>query len=106
MYTHERGKGSTLAIPISGDGTKKRPTEDKKNGGAGEEEAEGDCGVKGAGSLNEQGVVHSKTLAVNVAQSCPTLCDPMEYTVPGILLARILEWVAFSFSRRSSLSLL
>ena len=30
MYTHERGKGSTLAIPISGDGTKKRPTEDKK----------------------------------------------------------------------------
>ena len=27
---------------------------------------------------------------VNVAQSCRTLCDPMDYTVPGILQARIL----------------
>ena len=39
---------------------------------------------------------------VKVAQSCPTLCDPMVYTVPGILWARILEWVAFPFSRVSS----
>ena len=39
---------------------------------------------------------------VKVAQSCPTLCDPMDYTVLGILQARILEWVAFSFSRGSS----
>ena len=39
---------------------------------------------------------------VRVAQSCPTLCDPMDYTVPGILQARILEWVAFPFCRRSS----
>ena len=39
---------------------------------------------------------------VKVAQSCPTLCDPMEYTVHGILQARILEWVAFPFSRGSS----
>ena len=30
-------------------------------------------------------------LEVKVAQSCPTLCDPMDYTVHGILLARILE---------------
>ena len=30
------------------------------------------------------------------------LCDPMDYTVCGILLARILEWVAFPFSRGSS----
>ena len=36
---------------------------------------------------------------VKVAQSCPTLCDPREYTVHGILQARILEWVAFAFSR-------
>ena len=36
------------------------------------------------------------------AQSCPTLCDPMDYMVYGILQARILEWVAFPFSRRSS----
>ena len=42
-----------------------------------------------------------------VAQSCPTLCDPMDYSLPsfsihGILQARILEWVAMSFSRVSS----
>ena len=35
---------------------------------------------------------------VKVAQSCPSLCDPMHYTVHGILQARILEWVAISFS--------
>ena len=39
---------------------------------------------------------------MNIAQSCPTLCDPMDYRVHGILQARILEWVAFSFSRGSS----
>ena len=39
---------------------------------------------------------------VKVVQSCPTLCDPMNYTVHGILQARILEWVAFPFSRGSS----
>ena len=38
---------------------------------------------------------------VKVVQSCPTLCDPMDYTVHGILQARILEWVAFPFSRGS-----
>ena len=42
-----------------------------------------------------------------VAQSCPTLCDPMDCSLPGssirgILQARVLEWVAVSFSRRSS----
>ena len=31
---------------------------------------------------------------MKVAQSCQTLCDPMDYTVHGILQARILEWVA------------
>ena len=36
---------------------------------------------------------------VKVAQSCPTLCNPMDYTVHGILQARILEWVAVPFSR-------
>ena len=36
---------------------------------------------------------------VTVAQLCPTLCDPMDY---GILQARILELVAFPFSRGSS----
>ena len=37
-----------------------------------------------------------------VTQSCPTLCDPMDYTVHGILQVKILEWVAFPFSRGSS----
>ena len=37
-----------------------------------------------------------------VAQSCPTLCDPMDYPVHGILQARVLEWVAYPFSSRSS----
>ena len=48
-------------------------------------------------------------LCVLVAQSCPTLCDPMDCSPPGscvheIFQARILEWVAISFSRGSSQS--
>ena len=44
---------------------------------------------------------------VLVAQSCPTLCDPMDSSLPGspvhgILQARILEWGAIPFSRGSS----
>ena len=35
------------------------------------------------------------------AQSCPTVCGPMDYTVHGLLQARILEWGAFPFSRGS-----
>ena len=42
------------------------------------------------------------TSEVKVAQSCPTLCDPMDYILHGILQARILEWVAVTFSRGSS----
>ena len=41
-------------------------------------------------------------MKVKVAQSCLTLCNPMDYTVPGILQARILECVAFPFPRGSS----
>ena len=41
------------------------------------------------------------------AQSCPTICDPMDCSlrgcsVHGISQARVLEWVALSFSRGSS----
>ena len=37
------------------------------------------------------------------SESCSVrLCDPLDYTVHGILQARILEWVAFPFSRGSS----
>ena len=39
---------------------------------------------------------------VKIAQSCPTLCYPMDCTVHGIFQARILEWVAIPFSRGSS----
>ena len=38
-------------------------------------------------------------MKVKVAQLWPTLSDPMDYTVHGVLQARILEWVAFPFSR-------
>ena len=46
--------------------------------------------------------LHAKSL-----QSCMTLCNPVDYSLPGssahgILQARILEWVAISFSRGSS----
>ena len=46
-------------------------------------------------------------VCVLVKQSCPNLCDPIDYSPPGfsvhgILQARILEWVAISFSRGSS----
>ena len=44
-------------------------------------------------------------IKVKVAQSCPTLRDPLDYTVHGILQARILEWVAFPFSRGPFLTL-
>ena len=37
-------------------------------------------------------VAHSSE--VKVAQSCPALCNPMDYTAHGILEARILEWVS------------
>ena len=55
-------------------------------------------------------VLTNSTLEVKwseVAQSCPTLCDPMDCSPPGssvhgILQARVLEWVAISFSRGSS----
>ena len=37
---------------------------------------------------------------MTVAQSCTTLCDPVDYTVHVILQARLLEWVAFPFSKK------
>ena len=47
-------------------------------------------------------LVEKYKVKVKVAQLCPTLCDPMDYTVHVILQARILEWLAFPFSRGSS----
>ena len=46
-------------------------------------------------------------LHAQLFQSCPTLCNPMDCSLPsspvhGVLQARILEWVAISFSKGSS----
>ena len=48
-----------------------------------------------------------ETCCCSITKSCPTLCDPMDCSLlgsslQGILQARILEWVAISFSRGSS----
>ena len=43
-----------------------------------------------------QGLPEELTMKVKVTQSCLTLCDPMDYTVHGILQARILEWNSIS----------
>ena len=48
---------------------------------------------------------YAAAAAAKSLQSCPTLCDPIDgsspgSSVPGILQARILEWVAISFSTR------
>ena len=70
-----------------------------------DELAEGTAGLTGWGrnlKCKESEVTHVKSL-----QSCPTLCEPMGCSLPGssihgIFQARILEWVAISFSRVSS----
>ena len=40
---------------------------------------------------------------LKVARLCPTLCDHKDYTVHGILQAKILEWVVFPFSREGTM---
>ena len=47
-------------------------------------------------------ILYIQKVKVKVAQSCPTLCNPVDYIFHGILQARILEWVAIPFSRGSS----
>ena len=66
--------------------------------------------TRGSGTMNPVlfSVVYEFSVMVSAAaakslQSCPTLCDtidgsPPGFPVPGILQARILEWVAISFS--------
>ena len=49
-------------------------------------------------------VILESEVKVKVAQSCPTLCRTMDYTVHGILQTSILEWVAVPFSRGLSQS--
>jgi len=57
--------------------------------------------------LKQLGGSSSRYESVLVTQSYPSLCDPMDYSLPGssvhvIFQARILEWVAIPFSRGSS----
>ena len=58
-------------------------------------------------ATGEQGKNNSrKNDAAKSLQSCPTLCNPMDCSLPsfsvhGILQARTLEWVAISFSRKN-----
>ena len=49
--------------------------------------------------VTAEGEMLSRNLKVKVAYLCPTLCDPVDYTVHGILRTRILEGVAISFFR-------
>ena len=61
-------------------------------------------GVGCHGDLLDTGI---KPISPEVTHSCPTLCDPVDCSLPGssiqgILQARILEWIAISFSRGSS----
>ena len=51
--------------------------------------------------------LHPHPFEIEVIQSCPTLCNPMDFSLPGssvhgILQARTLEWVVISFFRASS----
>ena len=59
------------------------------------------------GSLRFQGSLQEESFVHSVALSCLTLCDPMNCSLPGssvydISQARILGWIAISFSRVSS----
>ena len=58
--------------------------------------------IKQPEARGKQGGVVAVFPRVSKSQSCPTLCDPMDYTVLGILQARILEWVAAPLSKGSS----
>ena len=61
--------------------------------------------TKGARLYNGEentATVYSHTMKVKVAQLCLTLCNPVDYTVQGILQDKILEQVAFPFSKGSS----
>ena len=68
----------------------------------------GDMGsIPGGGTKIPCVCVCARASVGSAAQSCPTLCDPTDCSLPGssvhgILQARTLEWVAITFSRGSS----
>ena len=57
-------------------------------------------------NIHTQRIHHESESENEVAQSCPPLCDPMDCSlsgssIHGIFQARVLEWIAISFSRGS-----
>ena len=65
--------------------------------------ADGDCNHEIKRRLLLGRKVMTNLAAAKSLQSCPTLCNPIDgsppvFPIPGILHARILEWVAISFS--------
>ena len=55
----------------------------------------------------EKSIIPFEVKGSEVAQSCPTLCDPMDCSLPGFSVygtfqASVLEWGAIAFSRGSS----
>ena len=65
------------------------------------------CIIHRSGSLTTKFQETTSCMCVKVLQSCTTLCNPMDCSLPGssvhqILQARILEWAAISSSRGSS----
>ena len=72
---------------------------------------QGNFRIQGLTPLLVSSALHMDSLPMHYkwsefTQSCPTLCDPMDYSSPsssihGIFQARVLEWVAISFSRGS-----
>ena len=65
---------------------------------------EAQAGIKIAGrNINNLRYADAAAAAAKLLQSCPTLCDPIDGSLPGspapgILQARTLEWFAISFS--------
>ena len=73
----------------------------------GVEENKGDQVCRQMSEKRKETFGHSLCMRVKSLQSCLTLCDPMDCSLPGssvdgILQARMLEWVAMPSSRRSS----
>ena len=61
------------------------------------------CYISTCQELQYEKITYSEALIIIVTQLCPTLCHPVDCSPPGtsghgILQARILEWVAISFS--------
>ena len=89
-----RGEGNSVRNKVMGNGKEWSSLPWDKEGSFEDRE------LDGFRYLKAQVACFSFTILdkVKVTQSCPTLCDLMDYTVHGIFQARILEWVAVHLS--------